>query len=170
MRGKKAPWQGALSLSYACAISCDTRLMAIRYFNLIELHEQASSDLVTFRRFGRWVWSWAVPGLGMFNESYYIFSVGNVKPIWAEQYPDCWKVSNDQDLWSFALSLHRRGVFITVFLLGAEWCRLPFLFPARSQLLPSGRPLRWHDCPGTHCGQDWPQMGLRDHRRHHVCW
>ncbi|BDA46848.1 Glycerophosphoinositol permease 1 [Coccomyxa sp. Obi] len=42
-------------------------------------------------RFGRWVWSWAVPGLGMFNESYYIFSVGNVKPIWTEQYPECWK-------------------------------------------------------------------------------
>ncbi len=44
-------------------------------------------------RFGRWVWSWAVPGLGMFNESYYIFSVGNVKPIWTEQYPECWKVA-----------------------------------------------------------------------------
>lgn len=28
----------------------------------------------------------------MFNESYYIFSVGNVKPIWTEQYPECWKV------------------------------------------------------------------------------
>ena len=28
----------------------------------------------------------------MFNESYYIFSVGNVKPIWREQYPSCWKV------------------------------------------------------------------------------
>lgn len=28
----------------------------------------------------------------MFNESYYIFSVGNVKPIWQEQYPSCWKV------------------------------------------------------------------------------
>ena len=34
-----------------------------------------------------------VPGLGMFNESYYIFSVGNVKPIWREQYPKCWKVT-----------------------------------------------------------------------------
>ena len=38
------------------------------------------------------VLSWMVPGLGMFNESYYIFSVGNVKPIWREQYPQCWKV------------------------------------------------------------------------------
>jgi len=36
--------------------------------------------------------SWAVPGLGMFNESYYIFSVGNIKPIWTEEYPTCWKV------------------------------------------------------------------------------
>ena len=38
------------------------------------------------------MFSWMVPGLGMFNESYYIFSVGNVKPIWQEQYPECWKV------------------------------------------------------------------------------
>ena len=38
------------------------------------------------------MFSWMVPGLGMFNESYYIFSVGNVKPIWREQYPKCWKV------------------------------------------------------------------------------
>ena len=32
-----------------------------------------------------------MPGLGMFNESYYIFSVGNIKPIWTEEYPSCWK-------------------------------------------------------------------------------
>ena len=32
----------------------------------------------------------------MFNESYYIFSVGNVKPIWREQYPSCWKVRSWQ--------------------------------------------------------------------------
>ena len=43
-------------------------------------------------RAARWVASWAVPGLGMFNESYYIFSVGNIKPIWTEEYPSCWKV------------------------------------------------------------------------------
>eukprot|EP00891_Asterochloris_glomerata_P008306 jgi/Astpho2/8306/e_gw1.00122.31.1_t len=40
-------------------------------------------------RFLHWVLSFAVPGLGMFNEAYYIFSVGNVKPIWAAQYPAC---------------------------------------------------------------------------------
>ena len=44
------------------------------------------------RRAARWVASWAVPGLGMFNESYYIFSVGNIKPIWTEEFPSCWKV------------------------------------------------------------------------------
>ena len=43
-------------------------------------------------RAARWVASWAVPGLGMFNESYYIFSVGNIKPIWTEEYPSCWRV------------------------------------------------------------------------------
>ncbi len=40
----------------------------------------------------QWVGSFAVPGIGMFMEAYFIFSVGNVKPIWAEQYPACWKV------------------------------------------------------------------------------
>ena len=40
----------------------------------------------------KWIGSFAVPGIGMFMEAYFIFSVGNVKPIWAEQYPACWKV------------------------------------------------------------------------------
>ncbi|KAK9839247.1 hypothetical protein WJX81_004005 [Elliptochloris bilobata] len=57
---------------------------------------ESSSGLAAVRvnpiaRAARWVASWAVPGLGMFNESYYIFSVGNIKPIWTEEYPSCWK-------------------------------------------------------------------------------
>lgn len=40
-----------------------------------------------------WVGSFVVPGLGMFCEAYYIFSVGNVKPVWEAQYPECWLVS-----------------------------------------------------------------------------
>jgi len=28
----------------------------------------------------------------MFQEAYFIFSVGNVKPIWQAQYPECWQV------------------------------------------------------------------------------
>eukprot|EP00884_Botryococcus_braunii_P005563 jgi/Botrbrau1/15007/Bobra.0018s0106.1 len=43
------------------------------------------------RRWFAWVASFLIPGLGMFNEAYYIFSVGNLMPIWAEQYPACWK-------------------------------------------------------------------------------
>ncbi|KAK9796270.1 hypothetical protein WJX73_010488 [Symbiochloris irregularis] len=38
----------------------------------------------------KWIAAFAIPGLGMFNEAYYIFSVGNVKPIWTAEYPDCW--------------------------------------------------------------------------------
>ena len=44
-------------------------------------------------RFLRWVWSFALPGIGMFQEAYFIFSVGNLKPIWQAQYPACWVVS-----------------------------------------------------------------------------
>ena len=38
----------------------------------------------------KWVTSWAIPGLGMFSEAYFIFSIGNIKPILADQYPACW--------------------------------------------------------------------------------
>lgn len=31
-----------------------------------------------------------IAGGGMFSEAYFIFSVGNLKPIWTAEYPDCW--------------------------------------------------------------------------------
>lgn len=39
----------------------------------------------------RWLTSWAIPGLGMFCEAYYIFSIGNIKPIFSYEYPSCFK-------------------------------------------------------------------------------
>lgn len=51
------------------------------------------SPISNVKRFGKWVLSFALPGIGMFQEAYFIFSVGNLKPIWAEQYPDCWQVT-----------------------------------------------------------------------------
>jgi hypothetical protein len=33
-----------------------------------------------------WVKSWALPGIGMFCESYFIFSIGNITPIFQETY------------------------------------------------------------------------------------
>ncbi|KAK9906884.1 hypothetical protein WJX75_009747 [Coccomyxa subellipsoidea] len=38
-----------------------------------------------------WVKSWALPGMGMFCESYFIFSIGNITPIFQETYKDCYK-------------------------------------------------------------------------------
>ena len=35
--------------------------------------------------------SWFIPGLGMFCEAYFIFSVGNIKQFFPYEYPDCWK-------------------------------------------------------------------------------
>ena len=31
-----------------------------------------------------------IPGLGMFSEAYFIFSIGNIKPILQQQFPACW--------------------------------------------------------------------------------
>eukprot|EP00122_Pirum_gemmata_P019701 Pgem_evm2s18435 len=50
-----------------------------------------STKLWGFKNFSRWVWLWLIPGLGMFNESYLIFSTGQLKSIWANAYPSCWK-------------------------------------------------------------------------------
>ncbi|KAK9814173.1 hypothetical protein WJX72_001627 [[Myrmecia] bisecta] len=41
--------------------------------------------------FLQWVCSWVVPGLGMFSEAYFIFSVGNLKDLFTQEYPKCWK-------------------------------------------------------------------------------
>ncbi|CAL8462225.1 g1756 [Coccomyxa elongata] len=38
-----------------------------------------------------WIKSWALPGIGMFCESYFIFSIGNITPIFQETYKDCYK-------------------------------------------------------------------------------
>ncbi|KDD76549.1 hypothetical protein H632_c186p1 [Helicosporidium sp. ATCC 50920] len=35
--------------------------------------------------------SFVVPGLGMFSEAYFVFSIGNLTPIFNALYPACWK-------------------------------------------------------------------------------
>ena len=34
--------------------------------------------------------SWFIPGMGMFCEAYFIFSIGNIKQIFPYEYPACW--------------------------------------------------------------------------------
>uniref|UniRef100_A0A7S4HRG1 Major facilitator superfamily (MFS) profile domain-containing protein n=1 Tax=Odontella aurita TaxID=265563 RepID=A0A7S4HRG1_9STRA len=38
---------------------------------------------------GRWLRESAWPGLGLFGESYILFSVGTLRPVWEMLYPDC---------------------------------------------------------------------------------
>ncbi|KAK9914956.1 hypothetical protein WJX75_002900 [Coccomyxa subellipsoidea] len=45
----------------------------------------------SFKEFWFWLIQWAIPGLGMFCEAYFIFSIGNVRQIITAQYPNCWK-------------------------------------------------------------------------------
>lgn len=35
--------------------------------------------------------SWFIPGLGMFCEAYFIFSIGNIAQFFTYEYPECWK-------------------------------------------------------------------------------
>eukprot|EP00884_Botryococcus_braunii_P017220 jgi/Botrbrau1/4181/Bobra.0192s0041.1 len=41
--------------------------------------------------FLNWVKSWAVPGIGMFCEAYFIFSIGNISPLLSAARPECVK-------------------------------------------------------------------------------
>lgn len=61
--------------------------------SLFDPSEEEDVPLLYFRSpfsFFKWLCSWMIPGLGMFSEAYFIFSIGNIKPILAAQYPACW--------------------------------------------------------------------------------
>eukprot|EP00884_Botryococcus_braunii_P017221 jgi/Botrbrau1/4182/Bobra.0192s0042.1 len=51
----------------------------------IEEHRQQSRGA----SFLDWVKSWAIPGIGMFCEAYFIFSIGNISPLLAAARPAC---------------------------------------------------------------------------------
>ena len=50
--------------------------------------EIATSRFVSLLR--RWWTESLWPGMGLFGESYLLFSIGTLTPIWKELYPDCW--------------------------------------------------------------------------------
>ena len=61
--------------------------------SLFDPSEEEDIPLLYFHSFAslfKWICSWAIPGLGMFSEAYFVFSIGNIKPILADQYPQCW--------------------------------------------------------------------------------
>lgn len=45
-------------------------------------------------KFKEWLKESAWPGMGLFGESYLLFSVGTLKPIWTILYPDCFAGSS----------------------------------------------------------------------------
>ena len=49
-----------------------------------------------------WFQHSAWPGMGLFGESYLLFSVGTLKPVWEMLYPDCW-AGDDGNVCSTAL-------------------------------------------------------------------
>ena len=69
---------------YTCAPEVDLQVSAL-------LQEPARIPRSTFKRAVFWVLSFVVPGLGMFSEAYWVFSVGNLKGIFNAEYKTCWK-------------------------------------------------------------------------------
>lgn len=62
--------------------------------SLFDPHEEEDIPLLYFKSFGslfKWLCSWMIPGLGMFSEAYFIFSIGNIKPILSAERPNCFK-------------------------------------------------------------------------------
>lgn len=60
--------------------------------SLFDPHEEEDIPLLYFKSFGslfKWLCSWMIPGLGMFSEAYFIFSIGNIKPILTAERPNC---------------------------------------------------------------------------------
>ena len=48
------------------------------------------ADSTVCGRFTQWLRQSAWPGMGLFGESYLLFSIGTLKPIWEILFPDCW--------------------------------------------------------------------------------
>lgn len=48
-------------------------------------------------RFFKWWGSWAVPGMGMFSEAYILFAIGNIAPLLAINYPNCYGTAEPSD-------------------------------------------------------------------------
>jgi MFS family permease len=52
--------------------------------------QQGSSATLTLSAlFSKWLGECAWPGMGLFSESYLLFSVGTLKPIWEQLFPNC---------------------------------------------------------------------------------
>jgi MFS family permease len=56
-------------------------------FTVHDVEKEKSRNVVV--RFFRWWGSWAIPGMGMFSEAYVIFAIGNIAPLLAINYPNC---------------------------------------------------------------------------------
>ncbi|CAL8468283.1 g7823 [Coccomyxa elongata] len=71
--------------------SKNARAQELGVANVDAVEEYGGGSSNPFVRACLFLWSFLVPGLGMFAEAYIIFSVGNLKPLFTAAYPQCWK-------------------------------------------------------------------------------
>lgn len=58
------------------------------------LAQDSTSSFDVGRSLERWFYESAWPGMGLFGESYMLFSIGTLKPIWEVLFPDCFGFEN----------------------------------------------------------------------------
>ncbi|KAI3423025.1 hypothetical protein D9Q98_010709 [Chlorella vulgaris] len=80
----------------------------------------------------RWWVQFLLPGMGMFSEAYFIFAIGNIKPLFAIQYPACFgketphdcnqsTMTNIQNLEISAIIAGMLGFGFVADVLGRKW-------------------------------------------------
>jgi hypothetical protein len=78
-------------------------------------------------KFVKWWGSWAVPGMGMFSEAYILFAIGNISPLLAISYPNCYGKATPPDCDQTAVqndgNIEICGVIAGMLVLGymADW-------------------------------------------------
>jgi hypothetical protein len=155
-------------------------------------HKELRQHSCPARRLARYVLSFAIPGLGMFSEAYFIFAVGNLSALWKVEYKACWA---DHTTCDAALKNSVRGTSAArkrapagTALLHSPRVRIPkgrmHASPAAVTRATAARPrarappspgalhpdLRHHlrpALPGPLCGPRGPKMGLRAHGGHY---
>jgi hypothetical protein len=63
----------------------------------VEHDVEKEKKINPIRKFFKWWGSWCIPGMGMFSEAYIVFSIGNITPLLAIDYPNCYGKNQPYD-------------------------------------------------------------------------
>ena len=111
--------------------------------------------------------SWFIPGLGMFCEAYFVFSVGNIKQFFPYEYPSCWKTYK-----TCTINLTRAPDYMQIVGIIFGMITLGYLGDKIGRKPPCSNmpPGPFRPAQGTDTPSSCRQVGLCLHCQHHVHW